>query len=104
NRLYVADVANNRVLGYKNAADFLSGATADRKIGGGQIAKFFSCTGTVSADSLCLPVGLAVDGSGNLYVSDRGNSRVLEYDQPFAPEGGTPGVPGAAGDRTADRV
>src|SRR5262249_60391282 len=44
------------------------------------------------ATSLCTPGGVATDLAGNLYVADRGNSRVLEYD--------TPRVSGV----TADRV
>src|SRR5262249_53913476 len=38
------------------------------------------------------------------YVVDVGNNRVLEYDNPKAGGGGTPGTPGSAGDVTADLV
>ena len=41
---------------------------------------------------MCGPVGVAVDGAGNLYVGDASNHRVLEYDTPLA------------SDTTADRV
>src|SRR5262249_58502159 len=44
------------------------------------------------ATSLCTPGGVATDLAGNLYVADRGISRVREYD--------TPRVSGV----TADRV
>jgi sugar lactone lactonase YvrE len=57
-----------------------------------------------SADSLAGPEGVAVDPSDNLYVVDVGNDRVLEFDNPLAGGGGTPGIPGSAGDTTADRV
>ncbi|MGC2492539.1 NHL repeat-containing protein [Candidatus Binatus sp.] len=57
-----------------------------------------------SADSLCYPDGVAVDTNGNVYVSDSGNGRLLEYDNPLAMTPGTPGVPGSAGDVTADRA
>ena len=46
-----------------------------------------------SANSLCKPFGVAVDGAGNVYVADSGNSRVLEYDKPLA-----------GGDTVADEV
>jgi hypothetical protein len=64
---------------------------------------------TPSADTLCGPAGVAVDGEGNVFVADGYgmgffNHRVLEYDDPKAAGGGTPGTPGAAGDTTADRV
>ncbi len=36
-----------------------------------------------TADSLCNPSGVAVDKSGNLYVSDNLRSRVLGYSNPF---------------------
>src|SRR5260370_9989932 len=36
-----------------------------------------------SSATLCYPAGLAVDNAGNLYVADRGNSRVVEYNTPF---------------------
>ena len=58
----------------------------------------------MSADSLCAPFGVALDAHGNLYVADRDNNRVLEYDKPVPFGGGTPGTPGAAGDITADLV
>ena len=54
-----------------------------------------------SADTLCYPDGVAVDTNGNVYVSDSGNGRLLEYDNPLAMTPGTPGVPGSAGDVTA---
>ena len=63
------------------------------------------CTSpNTNANNTCAPVGLAVDGSGNLYVADHIYNRVLEYDNPLAPGGGTPGIPGSAGDTAADRV
>ena len=36
-----------------------------------------------SASSLCAPRGVAVDAAGNVYVADRGNSRVLAYLDPL---------------------
>lgn len=57
-----------------------------------------------SADTLCSPDGVAVDADGNVYVSDSGNGRILEYDNPLSMTPGTPGVPGSAGDVTADRA
>ena len=88
--LYVADAQNNRVLGWKNASALKNGASADLVIG--QPDQFSTdCISPPTylhppptASSLCSPSGLAVDSSGDLYVVDRVNSRVLEYNQPFS--------------------
>src|SRR5271156_1764581 len=81
NRIYAADADNNRVLGWNNASSFANGAPADLVIG--QPDFISSKCGTASASSLCAPVSVAVDKSGNLYVADSSNSRVLEYANPF---------------------
>ena len=59
--------------------------------------------GVVNADALCGPRGLALDSSGDLFLADSDNSRVLEYLDPFDGDG-TPGTPGSPGDSTADLV
>jgi NHL repeat-containing protein len=40
-----------------------------------------TCTAP-SATSMCLPVGVAVDGRDRLYVADSSNNRVLRFDEP----------------------
>jgi sugar lactone lactonase YvrE len=77
--LWVADQNNNRVLEYK--APFSTHEAASLVIGQS------SFTGSVAATSstgLSGPTGLAFDSSGNLWVVDNGNSRVLEYTTPFS--------------------
>ena len=74
------------MLGWKNAASFGNGTPADLVIG--QPDFFSSIASRPASDSLCTPAGVAVDGSGNLYVADSGNSRVLEYTSPFTACGG----------------
>ncbi|MFZ0248147.1 hypothetical protein [Candidatus Binatus sp.] len=86
NRLYVADEENSRVLGWRDTASFTNGAPADLVIGQPGFTSSSLCNGVsarVSSNSLCYPWGVAVDGTGNLYVGDAGNSRVLEYTNPF---------------------
>jgi len=96
--LYVSDGANNRVLGWKKAAKLASGAPADIMIG--QVSFYgYACSATRSGLCLshnCKSVGscsstgaggLAVDHSGNLYVADTYNNRVLEFSSPFASAG-----------------
>ena len=93
--LYVADTLNNRVLGFRNAAQFSNGQHADIVIGQ---PDFFTTNaagpnrGTASATGLDTPVGLAVDAQGNLYVVDAGNNRVLRYPSPFSQTTQTPNL------------
>src|ERR1700723_346442 len=89
--LYVVDGSNNRVLGWNDATSFVNGQNADIEIGQPDFRTTRCNSGTaiadvagLGADSLCLPGGVAVDSSGNLYIADTGDSRVLEYNQPFA--------------------
>ena len=80
--LYVADTSNNRVLEYNTP--FISGTIADRVFGqGGSFTANICNRHLIAADSLCGPVRVALDASGNLYVSDFGNNRVLEYNAPL---------------------
>lgn len=99
NRVYVADPANNRVLGWASAAALTDGKAADMVIGQPDFFSTACNNGGVSAASLCDPFGVAVDGSGNLYVVDNFNNRVLEYNTPFT----STGEPGS-GDAIADEV
>jgi sugar lactone lactonase YvrE len=112
--LYVADSGNNRVLEYATPGS--SGATAPQAanlvFGQGSAGNNFtgsSCnisgTGTApSADTLCGPMGVALDKNNNLYVADYTNNRLLEYIHPLIGAPGTPGTPGSGGDETADLV
>ncbi len=88
--LYVADTGNHRVLEYNTP--LTTDRTADRFFGQPDFFSNGSNTGGLSPSSLSVPEGVAVDSSGNLYVADAGNNRVLEYNTPLA------------SDTTADRV
>jgi sugar lactone lactonase YvrE len=85
NHLYITDDANGRVLGWRDAAGFANGASADLVIAGRQPG--VSCL-PPSRTNFCLSDafatdGLAVDSRGNLWLADFANSRVLELDRPF---------------------
>src|SRR5205823_14281362 len=87
--LYVADGSldafiNNRVLEYDTP--LTSDTMPDRVFGqGGSFSPLAPCNnGGVSANSLCGPAGVAVDGAGKLYVADAFNNRVLEYNGPLS--------------------
>ena len=79
--LYVADSRNNRVLRFDNAESASSGASADAVLGQADFtSNDANQGGTAAANSLRWPTDLAVDGSGNLWVADWLNHRVLRYD------------------------
>jgi sugar lactone lactonase YvrE len=88
--VYVADNINNRVLGWNSAAAMADGAPASIVIGQPDFLTWGTNEGPgpslngPTAYTLNLPSGVAVDGSGNLYVADQGNNRVLKYNTPFA--------------------
>ncbi|HWP47882.1 MAG TPA: hypothetical protein VNM22_12025 [Candidatus Limnocylindrales bacterium] len=102
NRLYVTDTTNSRILGYKDVLSLINGKPADLVIGQ---PDFFSAgcnTGGISASSLCLPIGIAVDSNGNLYVADFNNNRILEYNSPFTTDTIADKVFGQGGDFTTN--
>jgi uncharacterized protein (TIGR03437 family) len=86
--LYVADLGNNRVLAWKNVAAFSKGDFADLAIGQRDLLSTSpEGPGGNLITGLSSPVGLAVDGAGNLYVDDAGNNRILRYPAPFKQTG-----------------
>ncbi|MBI3395717.1 MAG: NHL repeat-containing protein [Spirochaetia bacterium] len=73
--VYLADFLNSRALYYP------SGSTTATQVFG-QAGNFTTATinnGGISANSLNFPYGAAVDSSGNLYIADTTNNRVLYY-------------------------
>jgi sugar lactone lactonase YvrE len=93
NHLYVSDTGDNRVLGYRDVTSFANGAAADLVIGQ---PDFVSGGAGTTPNNLNRPIGVAVDAEGNLYVSDQGNNRVLEYNNPFAACDSFPCIAGPA--------
>jgi hypothetical protein len=84
--LYVADTADNRVLGWASISALTNGASADLVIGQTNFTSDLSGTG---ASGLNEPWSVAVSSKGDLYVSDYGNNRVLEYNSPYSAFGHT---------------
>ena len=82
-KLWVADLANNRVLGYKNPftddqfPDYLIGQTAWNE-GNSNQGNAIPSTSTLS-----YPQGLAADPTTGLWVADSGNNRVLQFSSPY---------------------
>jgi sugar lactone lactonase YvrE len=79
--VFVADTTNNRVLGFD--CPCTTGMSASVVLG--QTLFTTNTAGTPAASAnLYRPDGLAFNGAGDLFVSDRANNRVLEYAPPFA--------------------
>lgn len=74
--LFVLDQGNSRILRFDNAASASNGGGADGVLGQLNFSsKGFSTTST----GFFSPQGIAVDASGNLYVADGSNNRVLRF-------------------------
>jgi uncharacterized protein (TIGR03437 family) len=84
--VYVADTLNNRVLAYKYSTQLTAGSTADLVLGQTDLFGNLAQGGSGSALSTGLraPTAIAVDASGNVYVADTGNNRIVRYPKPFA--------------------
>lgn len=81
--LYVADSGNNRVLGFQYSSQLTPGAYADVILG--QTDRFSNLAGgpaTTRSTGLNSPTAVAVDSSGNVYVADTGNNRILRFPKP----------------------
>jgi Ca2+-binding RTX toxin-like protein len=97
--LYVAE--RRRVLEYDSP--LTTDTVADRVFGQGGSFTTRTCNlGGVSASSLCYAEGVAVDGTGNLYVAEERNNRVLEYDSPLTTDTVADLVFGQGGSFTTD--
>jgi len=93
-RLWVADWQNHRVLRFDdaatralaNAADTVTNpAPASNLLGQAGINQSSANRGgSIAANTLNLPWKLEIDPSGNLWVSDAGNNRILYFEDPAA--------------------
>ena len=86
--LYVADAATNNSRVLKFSPPFTNNEAADLVFGQADLTSgacnFGLPMGTASANRLCAPIGLFSDGTGNLWVAEFRNNRVLRFDAPVA--------------------
>jgi hypothetical protein len=102
NNIYIADTNNNRVLEYNeptNSTTAPNNVIANTVFG--QLTSFTAnaCNNTgLSANTLCAPVDVATDTSGDLFVADTSNSRMLEFFTPLSTDTTADIVWGQGGD------
>jgi sugar lactone lactonase YvrE len=109
--IYIADAGNNRVLEFAKAGNppVASDALANRSFGQGAVSDFSNtqCADGVGQDpppsnqGICNPGGVALDVSGNLFIADSSNNRVMEIDAPLMGTQDATRVFGQAGNFTA---
>lgn len=79
-KVFVADTANNRVLRYPKSSSLTNGAAPDLVFGQINFSSSAANQGsTTSQTSLSAPNAVFVDASGNLWIADTGNNRVLMF-------------------------
>ena len=79
NNLYVADFANNRVLKYLANFSLHASASVVYGQGGSFITNSANNGGFASALNLHAPRGVSLDPFNNLYITDNGNNRIVQY-------------------------
>jgi sugar lactone lactonase YvrE len=75
-RLWVSDRDGNRVVAFDQASTATTGTPMSRVLGQ---PDFVSSTKGLSAAGLSAPRAIALDASGNLWVADSGNHRVVRF-------------------------
>jgi len=81
--LWVVDAANSRILEFK--APFTNDEQASLVLGEPNLeTSFIGGTTFINGTVLYVPEAIAFDSSGNLWVSDSGDSRIVEFTAPFS--------------------
>jgi len=93
--VYVADSGNSRILGFKYSTQLTAGAYADVILG--QNDRFSNLAGgpgtSRAAGGLSSPTAIAVDSSGNVYVADTANNRIIRFPKPMSQPAGANQLP-----------
>ncbi|MCP4625404.1 MAG: hypothetical protein GY850_18065, partial [bacterium] len=82
--LYVSDMSNNRITGFRNYPFISSGAAADFVIGQ---PDFTSSGSGLSSTKFATPHGIAFGRYGTMWIADYSNNRVLGFIRPSETDG-----------------
>ena len=82
NNLWVADTANNRVIGFSDSKIYSINPSASWVIGQPSFTTNVINNGGISAKTLYEPYSVAIDKNGYLWVADLVNNRILGYKNP----------------------
>ncbi len=90
-RLWIADFNNHRILWFNSAhSDPATGAVADGVLGQTNFTNNSANQGgSLDADTLNFPRDVHVSATGEVFVCDRDNGRVLRYDDPISAGSGS---------------
>ncbi len=88
--VYVSDANHNRILIWASTSAMVNGQPASGVIGQPDFSSSgANAGGAANAGTLKSPGGIFVDSSGNLWVADTGNNRVLRFPSPIPSTGAT---------------
>jgi alpha-tubulin suppressor-like RCC1 family protein/sugar lactone lactonase YvrE len=80
-KVFISDRENNRILRFSSTSAAISGSSAEAVLGQPDFTSVQINRGmSVGANTLSNPNGLFVDSFGRLWVADRGNHRILRFD------------------------
>ena len=78
-RVYVADYLNNRVLWWNSSTSLVNGQDADGVLGQ---PNFISYSSACTQSGMFRPAFVSIDRTGNVWIADSDNNRVLKYARP----------------------
>ncbi|KPA10281.1 hypothetical protein MHK_009516, partial [Candidatus Magnetomorum sp. HK-1] len=89
-KVFISDRENNRVLRFSSVSAGISGSSAEAVFGQADFTSVqVNRGGSVAVNTMNNTNGLMVDTFGRLWVSDRGNNRILRFDNASSRSSGT---------------
>ena len=84
--LFVSEPTRSRVLAFRSplATDTVADRVLGQRGGSFTTGRCNNSLDVATASSLCAPALLTVDPTGDLYIADRGNDRVVQYSNPLS--------------------